>query len=337
MLQVLPDPSRYPGPVENPYTSLLVNSLDATAVRTEYFRWSTAFWRPFDIVHFHWPEYMARHRLAALSAVKCVLLWLFILRVRLTRAALVRTVHNVAPHESGHRLERWVLSALDSATTVWIVLNTATPTAAPARTRLLPHGHYRDWYEVHDTASIVRGRILTFGLQRAYKGTNTLIEAFGRLPPAMRFELRICGKPATPQDRTEIDAYASGRPSVLTDLRFLADSELAAEIGAAEVVVLPYRAMHNSGAALLALSLNRPIIVPRSPATDLLADEFGEEWVVVYEDQLTGEILHNALQRVRNSQRANEVDMQSRDWTHLAHILEQTYREALSFAREAGR
>lgn len=284
-------------------------------------------------MHFHWPEYMARHRSPLLRGVKCLLLWLFILRVRIARAALVRTVHNVAPHEVGPPLERWVLSHLDSATTMWIVLNAATPTVAPSRTRLLPHGHYRDWYQLQDATSSVPGQILTFGLQRAYKGTNTLIEAFGALPRASEFQLRICGKPATTQDRAEIAERAASNASVHVDLRFLTDAELAQEIGRSEVVVLPYRAMHNSGAALLALSLNRPIVVPRSAATDLLAEEFGQEWVFTYEGELSGAALQSALQRVRGTRRDHEVDMKSRDWGHLARLLEQIYREAVSLAK----
>ncbi len=335
VLQVLPDPARYPGPVENPYTSLLVDSLDGTAIRTEYFRWTTAFWRPFDVVHFHWPEYMARHRSALVSTIKCLLLWLFILRVRASRSALVRTVHNVAPHESGPALERRVLAALDSATTLWIVLNSATQTPVPSRTRLLPHGHYRDWYDAPRVGASTRGRLLTFGLQRAYKGTNTLIEAFGQLPQP-DFQLHVCGKPATAQDRIEISQAAQESADIHLDLRFLDDAELVDEIAASETVVLPYRSMHNSGAALLALSLNRPIIVPLSEATALLVQEFGPQWVVTYAGQLTGEALRSALERVRGAKREPEVDMASREWGTLARLLEQMYHEAVSLAK-AGR
>ena len=327
VVQVLPDPEKYPGPIENPYTSLVVRNLDTRVVRTIYFQWSRVFWQRFDVVHFHWPEYMTRHRRASLGIVKSLLLGAFVFRVRLTRTAVVRTLHNVRPHEQGSWLEGKVLAALDRATTIWIALNPATPTPDEGSTRLIPHGHYRDWYPTAEEA-LVPGRILTFGLQRSYKGTGTLIDAF-RERDAPHEELRICGKPATDQDRRELDEMSEGVRGVSTELRFLDDAELTSEIAQAEVVVLPYQGIHNSGAALLALSLNRPIVVPQSPATDLLAQEFGENWVHTYDAPMTSRTLETSLEVIRRSPRDPELDMSTRDWGALARLLEDAYLEAV--------
>lgn len=331
VLQVLPDPERYPGPIENPYTSLVVGNLDDRVVRTTYFNWKRVFWQRFDIVHFHWPEYMTRHRLRVLATVKCILLWAFIIRVRLTRSAIVRTVHNVRPHEPGSDFENLVLAALDRATTIWVVLNPTTPTPEKAWTRLIPHGHYRDWYAMPSETTIP-GRILTFGLQRSYKGTGTLIQAFLELDRSEE-ELRICGKPATEGDRQDISRLSKDAPGVSADLRFLSDDELTREIAQAEVIVLPYQGIHNSGAALLALSLNRPIVVPKSPTTTLLALEFGQSWVHTYDGPMTPETLAHALTTIRSSPRDSELDMSTRDWQALARLLEQAYEDAMRRVR----
>lgn len=327
VVQVLPDPETYPGPIENPYTSLVVSKLDPNVVQTTYFDWKRIFWARFDVVHFHWPEYMTRHRIRIIAFVKCILLWAFIVRARVTRSAIVRTVHNVRPHEPGTRLENLVLAALDRATTIWIVLNPTTPTSDKEWTRVIPHGHYRDWYTM-PTEQAIAGRLLTFGLQRSYKGTGTLIEAFLELNPPGG-QLRICGKPATEQDRRELSLLSEGASDVFMDLRFLSDEELTREIAQAEIVVLPYQGIHNSGAALLALSLNRPIVVPKSPTTDLLALEFGRNWVQTYGGPMTAEALDISLTALRTSPRGAELDMSTRDWQALARLLERAYQEAI--------
>jgi beta-1,4-mannosyltransferase len=69
------------------------------------------------------------------------------------------------------------------------------------------------------------------------------------------------------------------RPRVRLTLRHADDDELVEAVGEAQVVVLPYRQMHNSGALLLALSLDRRVLVPSGPVTDELAARVGEHWV----------------------------------------------------------
>ncbi len=60
-------------------------------------------------------------------------------------------------------------------------------------------------------------------------------------------------------------------------------------------MVLPYREMHNSGAALTALSLNRPVLVPDNEVNRELAEEVGPGWVFRYDGELTGRHLLDAL------------------------------------------
>ena len=50
--------------------------------------------------------------------------------------------------------------------------------------------------------------------------------------------------------------------------------------------MLPYRHMHNSGAALTALSLDRPVLVPETDVNRDLARETGPGWVVTFAGEL---------------------------------------------------
>ena len=144
VLQSSADPSRS-GSV-NPYTKLLVESLPREEVRAEYFRWSAALTSRYDLLHVHWPEHMVRSPSRLRQVAKSSAMALLLLRLRLRDTAVVRTVHNVRPHEETSPLQNWLLDRLDSMTSTWVILNDTTPTPDPSRTVLIPHGHYRDSY-----------------------------------------------------------------------------------------------------------------------------------------------------------------------------------------------
>jgi len=50
-----------------------------------------------------------------------------ILLIRMRRIAIVRTIHNLRPHEAGHAAEDRVLDTLDRRTNLFIRLNPTTP------------------------------------------------------------------------------------------------------------------------------------------------------------------------------------------------------------------
>lgn len=331
VLQLLADPGQR---VENPYTSLLVGSLPAERVQTSYFSWRRILTERFDVLHVHWPELSLRHPRRLGRTVKSVLFAAFLLRVRLQRKAVVRTVHNVRPHESGTRTEGRLLSRLERLTTLWVILNPTSPTPDPGRTVLIPHGHYRGWYTPRAGVGSVPGRLLNFGMIRPYKGTEELIAAFRQAAAEADLSLHVVGEPSDAETASRITAIAGSDPRVQLDLRFASEQELADEIAAAEVVVLPYRAMHNSGAALLALSLDRPVIVPSSDATELLVEEFGPEWVTTYPGTLDAPRLLGLLERARSARRPSAgPDLSRREWAALALLLVDAYEQAVLLAR----
>jgi beta-1,4-mannosyltransferase len=108
---------------------------------------------------------------------------------------------------------------------------------------------------------------------------------------------------------------AAADPRVEARLELVPDHELAREVRRAELVVLPYLQMHNSGAALLALSLDRPVLVPRSEATDALAREVGEGWVIMFDGALQRGDLLRALAAARLvRERGVPPQLDDRDW-----------------------
>lgn len=295
------------------------------------FSWPRALFGSYDVFQIHWPEFLVRHRTRLGSITKRALTRLLLLRLRLTRTPLVRTAHNLVPHESGDRAERKLLDAVESRIAYWIALNPTTVLPTKASGSVILHGHYRGRF-AKDERPPVTGRILQFGLIRPYKGVERLIEVFGDLSRP-ELSLRIVGKPIDEEIRREVEARAARDPRVGLSLAFVPDDALAREVGAAELVVLPYREMHNSGVALVALSLDRPILVPRSPSSEALRREVGSEWVQLFDGELTPQVLEAAIDRAAEIVGAGSVpDLRDRDWETVGERHADVYRQVLGRA-----
>ncbi len=96
--------------------------------------------------------------------------------------------------------------------------------------------------------------VLFFGLLRPYKGLDVLLEAWRGIDDA---ELWIVGMP-----RMDIAALlADAPPNVHFVPRFVGDAELPAYFARADLVVLPYREIEQSGVLFTALAFGKPLLV----------------------------------------------------------------------------
>ncbi len=94
------------------------------------------------------------------------------------------------------------------------------------------------------------------GLLRAYKGIDVLLDAwrsFGDRPPGT---LWLVGSP-----RMELPAADELPAGVRLVPRFVSEAELAGVLRAADLVVLPYREIDQSGILYAALGLGRPLLL----------------------------------------------------------------------------
>ena len=96
--------------------------------------------------------------------------------------------------------------------------------------------------------------VLCFGLMRPYKGLDLLLEAWRGVEGA---ELWIAGMPR--MDITPLRAMAP--PGVRFVARFVSDSELAQYFRRADLVVLPYREIDQSGVLFTALAFGKPLLL----------------------------------------------------------------------------
>ena len=215
------------------------------------------------MLHFHWPERHFQHGLASALG--------FALRLLVARALgyrLVWTVHNLAPHEDAGAGDRIVRALFRRLATLIVHCEAARGLlgAAGARAAVIPHGSYVGRYPNAVAPAAARARLglesdarvlLAFGQVRSYKGLERLLTTFAGIA-APRARLVIAG------------ALAGGAPPPATADRrvrlFLGrvpDAEVQVFLNAADLIVLPYRDVLTSGAAMLALSFGRGIVAPR--------------------------------------------------------------------------
>jgi beta-1,4-mannosyltransferase len=300
---------------------------DEGDVRYVFFTWRRALAGRYDVFHVHWPELMIRGRKPLKRFARRRAMDLFLVLLKLRGIPLVRTVHNVTPHEEGPRSERRSLRRVDAATSLYIVLNETTPLPTDRPAVLVPHGHYRAQF-AHDPGTQPElDRILYFGIIRPYKGVVELVDVF-RTWDAPQATLRIVGATSPGLDAVVLE-HAAGDDRISTWLEFVDDADLIAEVGAAELIVLPYREMHNSGAILVALSLDRPVLAPATAAMRATQREVGEDWVMLYDGDLDAAVLERAAAWARDTPRGAEVDLSGRDWPRVRALHTAAYRLAL--------
>jgi glycosyltransferase involved in cell wall biosynthesis len=130
----------------------------------------------------------------------------------------------------------------------------------PALVHVIPHGAFEHLAAADAAADAValpqtdRPVVLCFGLMRPYKGIELLLEAWRGIDDA---ELWIVGMP-----RMDISALRASAPAgVRFVARFVAEEELAAYFQRADLVVLPYREIDQSGVLFTALGFGKPLLL----------------------------------------------------------------------------
>lgn len=273
-----------------------------------------------DVVLLHWPnEFMGRNsRRRALP---------MLLRMHAARALGTRFVwiaHNLRPHDGASdfpAITRAFIRALDGI----IYLSAESRRLAhdlydiPPHTRELVtvHGRYCD--RTAPTDYLAPGpdapvRLINFGLIRPYKNIDRLIDAVAGARTAI--DLTIIGKAADPSFARNLAMRAAGLPNVHLDLRSdpIPQVELERAIDTAHAVVLPYRDILNSGSAIQALGRHRPVLVPNRGSMPELQAQIGQEWVSLYDGELTAATMDRLAIALRTNRRSPRPDLQRFEW-----------------------
>lgn len=316
-------------PTTNPYIVQLWEALRAEpGVRVSSLDWRTALFGRYDVFHVHWPETLMQANSWQGRVVRRLLTTLFCLRLFIRRIPVVRTWHNLERPSGLGWYDRRLLDAFDRLTRVRIRLNPLSPVPPDAPAVTILHGDYRDWFDAGLVREPVPGRIGYVGLIRRYKGVEELLEAFAETSdPAL--SLHVAGSPSSEELIRAVRDAEERDPRITSRLEFLDDPAFVEAVTSSELVVLPYRHMHNSGTALAALSLGRPVLVPDNEVNRLLADEVGAAWVQLFTAPLGADDLSAAHRAVAGRPASSPPDLSRRTWTRAGADHAEAFRLAL--------
>ena len=262
---------------------------------------------------------------------------------------LVYTLHNWGQHEGeGEQIEQTALDRLlQLADAVHIhadyivpELQARLPAGASPVVTVIPHGNYIGAYPNTLDRNAARQRLtvpddafvyLFFGLIRPYKGLEELLPAFAEIAyPQAR--LLIAGQ-SRPRDYAGQLASSGSDTRIQWHPQFIANDDVQVWMNAADVVVLPYRHITTSGAAMLAWSFGKPVIAPQLPAFVELMDKAPLLGILYDPSNLAA--LQHALQQAR------ELDLQAQqpqildwagqfNWQHIGQRFAKLYGEVIS-------
>jgi len=332
---------------KNPYNWLLYSHMPQSVEVTE-FSSKRLLLEKFDVFHLHWPiETLVRHPNIWMARLRVLSFWCLLQLSKWKGTKIVWTIHDEKPHVVLHQsLANWIEARLVASTDSHINLckagQTAVAQALPGLNEkssfVIPHGHYRDCYpnevsreEARSHLSLATDTItlLYLGYISPYKNVPHLVRTFRQLSQtttgsSKKVSLLIAGKPDNTELEQAVRTAAEGTDNIQLHLRFVKDDELQIFFKAADVVVLPFEEILNSGSLLLALSFDRPVIVPALGAVSDWQQQIGADWIKTYQGELTAEILLSRISARQSS--LGEAPLESLDWDAIARQTLDAYK-----------
>lgn len=296
---------------DNPYHSLLFDHLEEQGVnplRPEFpvffpLTRSVLKYDDIDAIHLGWlyqffftNEFTDSDALKTIiTIVRAFLLCFDIVIINFIGIQIVWTIHNKYHHERRYNRTEKFLNIIvgNFVTDITVKCESAKDMIVShykirddSKISVVPDGNYIDFYPNQVTKEEARNQLgindkfiyLFFGVIRPYKGVNRLIDEFQEIEGEQR-SLWIVGNPKDEKIAKEVQLYAGQDDRIETRLEFVPTDEVQLYLNAADVLVLPYNDILNSGSVHLGLSFAAPMIVPRLgcipetiPGSNLLYD-----------------------------------------------------------------
>lgn len=228
-----------------------------------------AFFNRPKIIHFQWLPFLE------VSSIERYFMRL--IKVVSPKSKIWLTVHNIYPHNSSEKArERYKtrFAAVENFFDMFILhLQTSKSEfcgefgISEARCKVIPHGVFvpQDLKITHHQ----RGdklRLVMFGNQSYYKGTDVLVDAIALLPKEIQDQVTATIVGQTPDDYLKTLQEKAVGLDIKFIPKFVPDDVLNGIILESDVIVLPYREISQSGVLLLALYFERPIICSGLPS-----------------------------------------------------------------------
>lgn len=305
----------------NPDLRLLYDAVaKAGEVEIEPYTASALFRQAWDIVHFYWPEWCVRRDLGtALTALDAARL-LAVLRIAKSAGTkIVWTANNIRPHEGDRMgiIDRF--TAVFSRMADQVIAHSQTaldqfqveyPAIRDADHHVIPPGHYRGVYpdkklsreQARESLGLPTEPTiaLCLGTVRRYKNLIPLVRCYREITgPRSATFLLIAGSPLDQDYASQLKRECRGIRTVRLDLRYIPEEDIQHYLRSSNFVIVPSSFALNSGSAMLALSFDRPVILPHRGTFIEMQEALGDDWVHTYEGGIRARILWNAFETVQ--------------------------------------
>ena len=248
-----------------------------------------------DYIHVDWLHQYYSRRAHWMTWLQFPLFVSELMIVKLfTRTKLVWTLHNIQPHDQAYFGPYIWARRIFAKETKWIrVFSKRTVIHASQELRVtsdkfkvIPEGSYVDYYP-NDISKTNSRKILgleptdfvllSFGSIRPYKGIEKLICAFLKHKKEF-WKLVIAGPARDREYRRKIEAY-SGHPDIIIHPEIIPIVQVQNYMNAADLVVLSFEKIENSGSAILAMSFKKPVLAPKK---GVLPDRLSSQKFLLY-------------------------------------------------------
>jgi len=290
----------------NAYNWLLYKAVQDQNVDVTEFSVKQLLTGSYDILHIHWPEqYLGRkNTFEAIFKTLAVFLLLWIAKLRGTK--IIWTAHNFAPHNEYHPLlvhYFWMFfpGFLDGVICLSEYSQNMFPRIYPnlkgikSSSHLFGMGNYKDVFVnavSHEQARQELGIpenafvFLFLGHIIPYKNVPALARNFQDLMGDDKI-LLIAGRPSSESLASELNELASQDHRIRLHLDYVPDEKIQLFLNSSDLVVFPFQNMLNSSSVMMALTFNKPVLVPHFGSLIDLKRLFGSQWIHTYQDSLT--------------------------------------------------
>src|SRR5690606_10353846 len=133
---------------------------------------------------------------------------------------------------------------------------------------------------------------------RPYKNVLNLMRVFSEMEHR-NARLFIAGAAVPREFASDVIRESRRDPRIRVDTHAIAGNDVQLYMNAADLVVIPFASILNSGSVLLALSFGVPVLVPRTASMPEIRDMAGPDIVHLYDGELTPSHLASALDAAR--------------------------------------
>lgn len=213
----------------------------------------------------------------------------------------------------------------------------------PAKTAVIPHGNYIQFIRDVPMSSAARDQLglpkdgsvlLFFGQIKAAKGLEILLKALPRVVEQNpKTRLVIAGRPW----KDDFSYYAqiikrSGlEENCILHIKHIPHESVAAYFAAADLVVLPYRKIYQSGVLLMSMSYGKPVLASALPGMMEVVEDGRTGYLFPTGDvDRLGDKINYALSQLDLARQVGEAGLELMaeryDWEKIGHRTAALYR-----------